>query len=147
MIIFFIFYLIVAFTIAIILGIRHTPRQKLTEKQKEEIRKYGLRHFTNCENIPYILQDGLIPYPKKAMLLWERKMVWVWINRPDTFEADKKKTQSKGDRRSYDSVIIIEDLSEEQLNHLLYRPSDGAIVHIGSLKTEHISYKKIEPLK
>ena len=65
-------------------------------------------------------------------------MVWCFIAIPDLFEQQVSEIHKKGFRASYDSCVVIRDLSENDLKNLRYRKKDGVVVHTGTLKTKNM---------
>lgn len=116
----------------------HTPRLALTANEVMLIRKYGLIHFTRRENVEDILKKGVMPHPQNALFRREKEMVWFYIVAPYLFEQQAEKIHKKGSRSEYDACVIIRELSEGDMKNLRIRKKDGAVVHIGTLKTNNM---------
>ena len=122
----------------------HTPKSPLNEQEQNDIKKYGLIHFTFSEKIENILENGVIP-GKEYMYKNEENFCWFYINDPETYEKNLNIIKSKGKRAYVDCYVIIKDFSEKQLNNMLIRKeSDNAVVHIGILKTSNMKKFMIE---
>lgn len=124
-----------------VLMYRHVPHKKLTSEQVARIKKYGLIHFTKKEHVPAILEQGVQPGEvngKKAMYRKERNMVWSFIADPEAFEKNLANIRSKGTRIESDAAVIIKNLSDKQIESMLWRKVSediAYIAHFGPLKT------------
>lgn len=117
----------------------HTPKHALNEIQKEQIRKYGLVHFTYDYNLDSIMENGLIADSKKAMTKDEIGFVWLYINNPEEFIGKMELVHHKGDRKNYNAYVTFKELSSEQIDQLLIRSEvDNAVVYRGVLKTTNM---------
>lgn len=122
----------------------HTPKSLLNVKYRNDIKKYGLIHFTFSENINDILKKGVMP-GKEYLYRKEKNLCWFYINYPNEYEKNLGIVKSKGKRSGVDCYIIIKDFSEEQLNNMRIRKeSDNAVVHIGTLKTSNMKGMMLE---
>ena len=65
----------------------HTPKSPLNEQEQNDIKKYGLIHFTFSEKIENILENGVIP-GKEYMYKNEENFCWFYINDPETYEKN-----------------------------------------------------------
>lgn len=117
----------------------HTPKDKLNENEKEQIRKNGLVHFTRSCCLNSILKDGVDGRKGSALSKNEVDFAWFYIYDASTFDSNYDRIKAKGERKNYDACIIIRDLSKEQLDGLLIRRKyDGAVVYKGALKTNNM---------
>lgn len=122
----------------------HTPKSLLNVQDRNDIKKYGLIHFTFSENINEILKNGVMP-GKEYLYRKEKNLCWFYINYPKEYEKNLGIVKSKGKRSGVDCYIIIKDFSEEQLNNMRIRKeSDNAVVHRGTLKTSNMRGMMIE---
>ena len=116
----------------------HTPKSLLNVQDRNDVKKYGLIHFTFSENIEKILENGVIP-GKDYLYRKEKNLCWFYINYPETYSQNLKVIKSKGQRSNVDCYIIIKGFSEKQLNNMRIRKeNDNAVVHIGVLKTNNM---------
>ena len=134
----FILFIIISITL---FCFNHCPRYKLDQEYIRRIKEYGLMHFTIKENVSSILQQGLKPNKKKALCYLERNMVWMYIAEPGCYEEKLREIHSKGKRSSYNAVIFIHNISDEDINRMRCRKKPEAIIHIGTLKTNCMEAK------
>lgn len=119
--------------------IYHTPTHRLNNKEKEQIKMYGLIHFCEAKNFNSIKAKGVIGGLKEPMVKKEKDFTWYYINLSENFEKNKKIVRSKGNRKKYDGCIIVKNLSDEQLDLLrIRREIDDAVIYPGTLKTDDI---------
>ena len=121
----------------------HWPKYRLNRECIERIKQYGLIHFTKKENVPSILKEGLKPNLKKPMSFLEKDLVWMYIADPLSYEDCLREIHSKGDRSEYDTVILIQDISDENIEKMRWRKKPEAIVHIGAFKTTKMEARDI----
>ena len=132
--------------IAILWQFIHLPKHKLNRERIQEIKKYGLMHFTLKEHVPDILLYGLKPDSKKAMNFLERQMVWMYIANPASYEEKLREVHSKGKRSDYNAVIFIRDITDEDIHNMRWRKRPEAIVHIGTFKTSDMKAKDVKQI-
>ena len=135
---------IVIIVCMLILRYKHIPRYRITEEIKCQILTKGLIHFTYYDNAVQIQKEGLVPQKKKAMFKCEKDMVWMYLNDEEQFMDKWKIIQGKGERKNYDAYVIVQSIDDKQIEQMRYRKSDMAIVHIGVLKTENITAKRLD---
>lgn len=128
----------------LILEYKHIPRHHISDDVKKQILHNGLIHFTLLERAHDIQKYGLVPGKRKAMNIFEKNMVWLYINNVEEFKLKSDIVHSKGDRRAYNAVVIFKDLEESQIKHMRYRKKDMAVVHKGILHTSNVIIKKLE---
>lgn len=136
--------IVMAIVYIFILRYKHIPRNKITEELKCQILSKGLIHFTYYDNAIQIQKEGIVPRIKKAMFKCEIDMVWMYLNDEEQFQNKWKIIQGKGERKDYDAYVIVRSIDDNQIEQMRYRKSDMAIVHIGVLKTENITVKKLD---
>ena len=136
--------IVIAIVCTFILRYKHIPRNKITEELKCQILSKGLIHFTYYDNAIQIQKEGIIPRKKKAMFKCEKDMVWMYLNDEEQFQNKWRIIQGKGERKNYDAYVIVRSIEDNQIEQMRYRKSDMAIVHIGVLKTENITVKKLD---
>lgn len=127
----------------IIFVVRHYPRHKLSAQQIADIKKYGLMHFTDSENVASILEKGLIPDGKKAVLKAERDMVWTYIANPNKYNKRVREIHRKGKRKSYDSVVYLKNISDDDILKMRCRIFTEVVVYPGTYKTSDMVAKEI----
>lgn len=127
----------------IILVVKHYPKYKLSAQQVADIKKYGLMHFTDSENVASILEKGLIPDGKKAVLKAERDMVWTYIANPNKYDKRVREIHRKGKRKSYDSVIYFKNISDDDILKMRCRIFTEVVVYPGTYKTSNMVAKEI----
>lgn len=121
----------------------HVPKDLLNEREKRDIIKYGLVHFTFSKNIDSILTKGVVP-GKEALYKKERNLCWFYIGYPDKYKEYLGIIRSKGERSKVDCIIKIYGLTEEDLNNMyIRRENDNAVVYRGVLKTNNMQPEKI----
>ena len=125
------------------LVVRHYPRHKLSARQVADIKKYGLMHFTHSYCTNSIMEMGIVPNPKKKMSQIEHKFVWMYIANPSQYDEKVKEIHSKWGRDSYDSVIFLKNISDEDLSKMSCRIFPEAIVYPGTYKTSDMAAKEI----
>lgn len=122
----------------------HTPKEKLNNSEIEKIKVNGLIHFCNSENKDKILQEGVKGGLKAPFAKAEKNFTWYYINEEQNFEKNKRIVQGKGERKNYDTCIIIKGLTEEQFRKLrIRRKLDCAVIYPGTLKTNDMKAKSI----
>ncbi len=77
------------------------------------------------------------------MSIFEKDMVWLYINNAEEFQQKSAIVRSKGDRRAYNAVVVFKDIEENQIKHMRYRKKDMAVVHKGILNTSNVIIKKL----
>lgn len=110
----------------------HTPKKEIGDNVKNIIEQHGLQHFTHSSVVDSILKEGIKPCASRRMKKSETNLVWLYLN--TDFEKHRKSIL-KGDRKKNDTVIIVKNVSAEQLSNLRIR-NDGAITYNGILKTD-----------
>ena len=125
----------------LILEYIHIPRYRISDDVKIQILNNGLIHFTLWERASEIQKDGLVPGKRKAMSIFEKNMVWLYINNAEEYQQKCDIVHSKGDRRA---VVIIKDIEEKQIKHMRYRKKDMAVVHKGILNTSNVMIEKLK---
>lgn len=128
----------------LILEYIHIPKHHISDDVKKEILHNGLMHFTLLERAYEIQKDGLVPGKRKAMNIFEKNMVWLYINNAEEFQQKYDIVHSKGDRRAYNAVVIFKDIEEKQIRHMRYRKKDMAVVHKGILSASKVIIKNLE---
>ncbi len=124
--------------------LHHTPKLLLSYQDKNDIRQYGLIHFTFSVNMNSILENGVLP-GKEYLYRKEKNLCWLYINYPKDYEKNLSIVKSKGKRSAVDCYIVIKDFSEEQFDNMRIRKeSDNAVVLIGILKTRNMKGMMIE---
>lgn len=113
----------------LILEYIHIPKHHISDDVKKEILHNGLMHFTLLERASEIQKDGLVPGKRKAMNIFEKNMVWLYINNAEEFQQKCDIVHSKGDRRTYNAVVIFKNIEEKQIKHMRYRKKDMAVVY------------------
>lgn len=68
----------------------------------------------------------------------------MYLNDEEQFGDKWKIIQGKGERKNYDAYVIVQSINDKEIEQMRYRKSDMAIVHIGVLKTENITVKKLD---
>ncbi|NLD48121.1 MAG: hypothetical protein GX660_13165 [Clostridiaceae bacterium] len=63
----------------------------------------------------------MVPGKRKAMSIFEKDMVWLYINNAEEFQQKRAIVHSKGDRRAYDAVVVFKDIEEKQIKNMRYR--------------------------
>ncbi|MEA5084747.1 MAG: hypothetical protein VB018_11460 [Lachnospiraceae bacterium] len=127
----------------LILEYIHIPRYRISDDIKKQILNKGLIHFTLLEQASEIQKDGLVPGKRKAMNIFEKNMVWLYINNEEEFQQKCDIVHSKGDRRVYNAVVIFKDIEEKHIRHMRYRKTDMAVVHKGILNTSNVMIEKL----
>lgn len=127
-----------------ILAYIHYPKEKISDPIKNQILNNGLIHFTTNESAHSIQKEGLLPGKAKAMYLWEKNFVWMYINDNNSFQEKLDEIHKKGHRKKYDTVVIFSEIEEHQMEQMKFRKKDMAIVHCGVFKTEKISVFAID---
>lgn len=143
----YIFYCVLIVSIILfmlILVYMHIPRYHIPDDVKNQILHNGLIHFTLLERASGIQKDGLVPGKRKAMNIFEKNMVWLYINNAEEFQQKRAIVHSKGDRRAYDAVVVFKDIEEKQIKNMRYRKKDMAVVHNGILNTSNVIFEKLE---
>lgn len=135
---------VVVIVTVVILCYKHIPRHKITEELKCQIISNGLIHFTYYDNAIQIQKEGLVPRKKKAMYKCEKDMVWLYLNDEEQFCDQWEIIKGKGERKNYNAYVIVQNIEDNQIEQMHYRKSDMAIVHIGVLKTDNITVKKLD---
>lgn len=90
-----------------------------------------------------IQKDGLVLGKRKAMNIFEKNMVWLYINNAEEFQQKCAIVHSKRDRRAYNAVVVFRDIEGNQIKHMRYRKKDMAVVHKGILNTSNVIIKKL----
>ena len=96
----------------LILEYMHIPRNRISNEVKKQILQNGLIHFTLLERAYETQKGGLAPGKRKAMNIFEKNMVWLYINNVEEFKLKSDIVHSKGDRRAYNAVVIFKDIEE-----------------------------------
>lgn len=122
----------------------HIPRYHISDDVKKQILHNGLMHFTLLEQSHDIQEDGLVPGKRKAMNIFEKNMVWLYINNIEEIQQKYDIVHSKGDRRAYNVVVIFKDIEESQIKNMRYRKKDMAVVYKGIFNTSNVIIKKLE---
>ena len=128
----------------LILEYMHIPRYRIPDDVKNQILHNGLIHFTLLEQASGIQTDGLVPGKRKAMNIFEKNMVWLYINNAEEFQQKCAIVHSKGDRRAYNAVAVFKDIEENQIKQMRYRKKDMAVVHKGKLNISNVIIEKLE---
>ncbi|MDF2986096.1 MAG: hypothetical protein K0R50_1606 [Eubacterium sp.] len=128
----------------LILECIHIPRYRISDDVKNQILNNGLIHFTLWERASEIQKDGLVPGKRKAMNIFEKNMVWLYINNAEEFQQKCDIVHSKGDRRTYNAVVIFKNIEEKQIKHMRYRKKDMAVVYRGILSTSNVIIENLE---
>lgn len=124
--------------------IEHNPKHNLSTRQIADIKKYGLMHFTDSENVASILEKGLIPNNEKKLFVTEHDLVWTYIANPSQYNKKVREIHKKGKRESYDSVIFLKNISDEDLSKMSCRIFPEAVVYPGTYKTSDMIAKEID---
>lgn len=119
-----------------ICAFRHLPSEKLTEDIIRAIEKNGLIHFTKKDNANAIMCQGLVPGMQKPMSPSEKDMVWFYIFYEGDFWHKLNIVRDKDGRNQYDTVILFQGITREQLEHMNYRKKDMAVVYHGVFRSE-----------
>ena len=98
----------------LILEYMHIPRYHISDDVKKQILHNGLMHFTFLKLAYEIQKDGLVPGKRKAMSIFEKNMVWLYINSAEEYQQKCDIVHSKVDRRAYNAVVIFRDIEEKQ---------------------------------
>lgn len=141
----FIFIAIIILAFAVILlttNLMHEASDPLTQEMKDDIKKYGLAHYTRAENLNSILTEGI--KPGKPYTRRESGLVWTFIAYPDKELKHRKDIQGKGDRKNYDAVIIIKGITDEMLSKMTCRKEKEYVVYKGILKTNDMHVVEFE---
>lgn len=132
-------YFTVALLLLIVSGIAysiwsfwHTPKKEIDDNAKNIIEQHGLQHFTHSSVVDSILKEGIKPCASRSMKRSEINLVWLYLNAD--FEKHRKSIL-QGDRKKHDTVIIVKNVSAEQLLNMRIR-NDGAVTYDGVLKTD-----------
>lgn len=142
----YIFYCVLIVSIILfmlILVYMHIPRYRIPDDVKNQILHNGLIHFTLLERTSGIQKDGLVPGKRKAMSIFEKDMVWLYINNAEEFQHKCAIVHSKGDRRVYNAVVVFKNIEENQIKHMRYRKKDMAVVYKGIFKTSNVIIEKL----
>lgn len=127
----------------LILEYLHIPRHHISDEVKKQILNNGLIHFTLLERASEIQKNGLVPGKRKAMNIFEKNMVWLYINNAEEFQKKCAIVHSKGDRRAYNAVVVFKDIEENQIKQMRYRKKDMSVVHKGKLNTSNVIIEKL----
>jgi hypothetical protein len=127
----------------LILEYMHIPRHYISDDVKKILHN-GLIHFTLLERAYEIQKEGLVHGKRKAMNIFEKNMVWLYINNAEEFQQKCDIVHSKGDRRAYNAVVIFKDIEEKKIKYMRYRKKDMAVVHKGILRTSNVIIEKLE---
>ena len=76
--------------------IAHSPKHNLSTRKIADIKKYGLMHFTDSENVASILEKGLIPNNEKKLFVTEHDLVWTYIANPSQYNKKVREIHKKG---------------------------------------------------
>lgn len=142
--IFFGIFIIAVILIMLLLSYKHLPKQPLSYDVKNQILDNGLIHFTLWDCAQEIQKEGLVPGKRKAMNIFEKNMVWMYINNAEDFQQKCDIVHSKGDRSAYDTVVIFKGIEEEQTKHMRYRKKDMAVIYKGIFITSNVIIEKLE---
>ena len=114
-------------------GVPHTPNNNLTEEVKNQIRKFGLVHYTNIKNEASIRKSGL-QTRMVTSFKGEEGRLWYFINNPDTIplaENEILKKHSETRPVSDETMLMcIWHPTEEEMNRMLYRETGKGQNHI-----------------
>ena len=113
----------------------HTPKKELNNETIDFIKKNGVQHFTHSSKVKSILSNGIIPHSERKMKKCEENLIWLYPN--NCFKSHKKSILKK--RKNSNTVIIIKDLSDEQIQNMRIRKSDQAISYKGVLFTDNMN--------
>lgn len=142
--IFYSILIVSIFLFMLILEYMHIPRHHISDDVKKQILHNGLMHFTLLERSRDIQEEGLVPGKRKAMSIFEKNMVWLYINNAEKYQQKCVIVHSKGDRRVYNAVVIFKDIEEKQIKYMRYRKKDMAVVQKGILNTSNVIIEKLE---
>ena len=101
-----------------ILVYMYIPRYRIPDDVKNQILHNGITHFTLLERTSGIQKDGLVPGKRKAMSIFEKDMVWRYINNAEEFQQKCAIIHRTGDRRAYNAVVVFKDIEENQIKHM-----------------------------
>ena len=124
----------------------HTPKYKISAELAEKIRKHGLVHFGKAQHMESILTNGMLAEKSKPLCPQEAGMSWFYLNETDNLSDFWDKVKEKGERKNNDTAYFFEEITDEQIAHMLVRPSDGAIVFIGDFATPKMYAKSIDEI-
>ncbi len=100
----------------------HIPRNKLNDNDIKRIKRYGLCHVTDEENVANILEKGLDSNKGKEMSKAEKGLVWLYIADPEQIRIKADIVRSKGKNRSKrNKIVIFKNLSDEQISKIRIR--------------------------
>ena len=130
---------------------RHTPKSRLNNEQLAALGQNGLFHATTSDIAELIVNSELRPSKDGYLFRIEKDMVWLYPNDPAKNAEYIQKVLSKGksgnkktERKDYDTVIIFEGFTPEQIENLRSRDWDDAVTHNGALKTASMRVMSIK---
>lgn len=80
--------------------------------------------------------QGLVPGMQKPMSPSEKDMVWFYIFYEGDFWHKLNIVRDKDGRNQYDTVILFQGITREQLERMNYRKKDMAVVYHGVFRSE-----------
>ena len=125
------------------LAMTHLPRFKVDQKSAQQIKTYGLIHFTLNQNVESILKEGLIPDDSKKMSFLEKDMVWFFDADPAKYHRNLAEVRSKGFRKDVDTVVLFKK-DCISISELKMRRKPQAIVHIGRVDSKYLEVMSID---
>lgn len=144
--------------IVIMIGaiILHIPIFSLNKKEKENIKKHGLIHFTDKDNAEEILKNGFKGHYSQMGFIEKRlgKLIWFYPNTGEEkdlkkyYKTLKKTSKGKEENESFVFYILVENINDDMIKCMKKRygynikKKDRAIVYKGnSLFTTKMTIK------
>lgn len=130
--------------ISILIDVRivrfHASRKKLNEKEKEEIKKNGLIHFTSPENAENIIKCGYLKGKKSELGKYEKlqgPLVWTFYSKniDNCRKWLNEKSAGINNPERFSVCLILTDFADKDIA-MMYKQStfqNGIIIYKGAV--------------
>ncbi len=122
----------------------HTPKERLTSDEIEQVKEYGLVHFTRFENLDSIKEKGIVA--GKHLCRSEKGCTWFCIAVPEKLSESLDSVHSKGERSSYDAYVIVRGLTDEQISELRINRYNDYVMYPHNMFTEDMECGHVDDL-